>query len=311
MLNLKKNLRLSRRDPAPTNDSDDAEFLLSGLIEKISTDDIQEIYLNHQGVLSCLRTDGYRSNLGDFCSTSEVMDLAWKIAWDSGVRLDPFCPFAGGIVKGRNLRWHAVIPPAAPDGPMLVVRKQSLFEVSLTEFKLENFSECDILRWQQTGVSVVFFGPTGCGKTTLLFSLLKRHFLEFRVGIVESVMELPLASPAWFRLVQVGQDLGGKGAIDFERIVAEMLRLSPQLIVLGEIRGAEAYVWSELSRTGHGGILTTFHAGSTAEARSRLYENVRLSPSTGPTVIGVHIFRDHLGTYRCRSELISSCSSPI
>lgn len=228
-------------------DSVRVDFLLTKIIEKFSNEDIQELYLNHEGVMSCLHAGGWRSDLGMFCSANEVAELAWKLAWASGLRLDPFCPFAGGVIKPDRIRWHAVIPPAAPDGPLIALRKQSFSGFCLTSFNFENFSESDILQWQRNGNSVVFFGSTGSGKTTLLFSLLQRHFMDRRVGIIESIVELPLASAAWFRLVKVGQDVAGKGGVAFDQLVAEMLRLSPQMIVLGEIRVAEACVWSELS----------------------------------------------------------------
>lgn len=293
---------LRRREGAI--DSDDVDLLFSKIIKKVESENIQELYLNHEGVLSCLLAGGERSDLGIFCSANDVVELAWKLAWGAGLRLDPFSPFAGGVIKGCSVRWHAAIPPAAPDGALIVLRKQSFSADCLKSFKFENFSESDILRWQKNGTSVVFFGPTGCGKTTLLFSLLQRHFLDCRVGIVESVVELPLASASWFRLVQVCQDVAGKGGVTFDRLVAEMLRLSPQMIVLGEIRVAEAYVWSELSRSGHGGILTTFHAGSTAEARGRLFSSTGISGAEGPPIIGVQVRRDELGSYRCRCEAL-------
>jgi Flp pilus assembly CpaF family ATPase len=280
------------------------EVLFTKLIEKVEGETIQELYLNHEGVLSCLLAGGERADLGIFCSANDVVELAWKLAWGAGLRLDPFSPFAGGVIKGCSVRWHAAIPPAAPDGALIVLRKQSFSAECLKSFKFENFSESDILQWQKNGTSVVFFGPTGCGKTTLLFSLLQRYFMDCRVGIVESVVELPLASAAWFRLVQVGQDVAGKGGVAYDWLVAEMLRLSPQMIVLGEIRVAEAYVWSELSRSGHGGILTTFHAGSTAEARGRLFSNAGISGAEIPPIIGVQVRRDELGSYQCRCEAL-------
>ena len=291
--------------------SNSAMSLLLLLTEKFATSDIQELYLNHEGHLSCLKTGGERFRIGAICSTNNVADLVWNLAWDSGVRLDPFCPFAGGILKHHKVRWHAAIPPAAPAGPMLVLRKQSFDVVDLSSFEFENFSDSTVLQWQKRGISVVFFGSTGCGKTTLLCSLLRRYFLECRVGIVESVIEMPLDSPTWFRLVQVGQDVAGRGGVGFERLVAEILRLSPEAIVLGEIRGEEAYLWAELSRSGHGGIFTTFHAGSAAEARSRLYERVNTASKAMPPVMGIHVARDQFGAYRCRAESLNPYLSRI
>lgn len=280
------------------------DLLFQNLIEKFKDKKIQELHFSHSGTLSCLEANGQLQTLGVSFRPAEVTELAWKLAWDSNVRLDPYCPFAGGVIRGFNLRWHAVIPPVSPDGPLLVIRRQNFEDLSLNCFEFENFSESDVPHWLRKGFSVVIFGSTGCGKSTLLFSIMKRHFLGHRLGLVESVVELPLISPLWFRLVRVHEDTAGKGAIGFARVTAEMLRMSPQVVVLGEIRGDEVPVWGELARTGHGGVLTTLHAGSAWEAKLRLGSKANIPSERLPPAMGIHVFRGTDGNFRCKMSAL-------
>jgi pilus assembly protein CpaF len=281
-----------------------ADPLFHTLMDLISPADVKEVFINHNGNVLCRGLEGLCVKKEVFCSKRQVSDLIWSLAWESKVRLDPFHPFAGGILHDRNLRWHAVIPPLAPDGPNLALRKQMFAELSVDAFDFENFDAADILRWQEAGISIAFFGPTGCGKSTLMYAFLKRYFHDKRVGIIEGLLELPIESPFWFRLVQVDHDVAGRGRVDFGRVTVEMLRLSPQMIVIGEIRGDEVSLWNELSKTGHGGILTTFHAGSPEEVVDRFA--IRLKKASGLTspLVGVHVVPNHQGLYKCRAEML-------
>lgn len=262
---------------------------------------VAEIYFNHDGSMTCLSNESRLFTAEALLPRDCVVDFIWQLAWDSKVRIDPFCPFAGGIIPGAGLRWHAVIPPASPDGPVLTIRRQALSNLEIEAFTLQNFSAEDLVDWQKNNVSVVFFGATGSGKTSLLHATLKRSYAESRVGIIESIVELPLSSKFWFRLVQVGEDLGGRGGVQLESLTAEMLRLSPQVIVLGEVRRSEARIWFELSKTGHGGVMTTMHAGCVSEAKSRLKNLLGMDGDLSSKIMGVHVFRMKAGSFSCRA----------
>jgi len=272
---------------------------ISNLLDEL---ELEEIYLNHAGSLSYYETRGSVVHIKSFCNKTQLMEFIWSIAWQSRVRLDPLCPYAGGIIEGISCRWHAVIPPASPDGPTLVVRRQAFRQLTLKSFMFLNFHEDDFFRWLKNGDSVLFLGSTGSGKSSLLLSVLKSFFIEYRVGILESLLELPLLSDSWFRLIESSGDLGGRGAVDMDRILRELLRLSPKLIVLGEIRGSEALPFIELSRTGHGGIMSTMHAGNIEEAKTRLTYSRGIDPRSLPKIMGVFVNKDHNNIYRCRAE---------
>lgn len=261
----------------------------------LSDQSLAEIYINSEGI-ALGRT--VRKELVDiplkWCRET-ITEFIFELAWCSHVRLDPFRPFAGGVVPGWSWRWHAVTPPMSPEGPVVTLRQQRFTEVGLSSFQWENFAAKDVLDWIDRGVSIVIFGATGSGKTTFLVSILREYFQKHRVGIAESVCEIPLLSSHWFRLIETPPDAGGRGGVDSLRVIAEMMRLSPEMLVLGEIRGPEAQLLPEFARTGHGGVMTTLHAGAFSDAQARLESLSTLAVSTMPPLMGIRVGKGQSG----------------
>lgn len=290
---------------------DDAEDTLGNhvlflqLLDIFKNPNVIEVYLNSFGYLTCLTNLGRIEKSGVNYTADALMNLVWCLSWTSKTRLDPYRPYGGGVVPTFNLRWHVVLPPMSPDGPHVVFRRQQLFQASLSDFVLENFSRADLLAWVQEGGSVVFYGATGSGKTTALFASVCCFFQGVRLGIVESIAELPLISSSWFRLVEVPADVGGKGGISLNRLKCEILRLSPQKIVIGEVRDSEAQLWAELSRTGHGGIMTTIHAGTHEDAYRRIFNLLGSNNAQLPEIIGIQVFRDTQGQHHCKATKLN------
>ena len=283
--------------------------LLKRCLDKVrpymQDDCINEIFINSGGNLSCLLNTGLRRELDGVFSHHEMTAFIMELAWHSQVRLDPFLPFAGGVIPGEPWRWHATTMPLSPDGSLLVIRRQQFQKLKFCQFKLVNFSPADLRNWLRSCTSVIFFGAAGSGKTSLLVATLREFFMDERVGVAETVVEIPLMSPHWFRLAEVAKDAAGLGGVDFKRVVAEMMRLSPALLVLGEIRGEEAVVLSSFARTGHGGVLSTIHAGSSADARERITNLAKTPLSQMPPMVGVHLTADPGGIYRACAERLN------
>jgi pilus assembly protein CpaF len=257
--------------------------------------DMAEIYLSTPSAMAALDHHGERRPISLNWSTDDVTEFLSELSWESKTRLDPFRPFAGGVIPSKPWRWHAIIPPMSPDGPLLVLRRLNFDAIHLDQFIFENFLPGDFLKWIEAGISIVFYGATGSGKTTLLVAIMRKFFMETRVGIAECLSEIPLTSERWFRLIEVSQDTGGRGGIDFSRVVAEMMRLSPQLLVMGEIRGREAAMLSDFARTGHGGVMTTMHAGTITDARTRLSQLAKAPLTAMPPISGIRVWRDDQG----------------
>jgi pilus assembly protein CpaF len=232
----------------------------------------------------------------------EIAEFLHELAWECKVRIDPFKPFAGGVLPWAAWRWHAVISPLSPEGPLIVLRRQQFAEIKISNFVLENCGSLDLLSWIRSGISLVLYGATGSGKTTLLVAILREYFMKNRVGLAESVAEIPLLSERWFRLIEVPVDTGGRGGVDFSRVVAEMMRLSPELLVMGELRGAEAAMFMDFARTGHGGVMTTLHAGNITDARTRLRRLSGQPLDALPRTLGLRVWRDDKNVIRVKMD---------
>lgn len=205
-----------------------------------------------------------------FTSVDDAADFARELAWRQGLRLDPYYPSAGGSVAEFQLRWHAVIHPLAQDEIILSVRQHRFDGIDLTQFQCseDHFEMIDRAINEQSPILIV--GGTGAGKTTFLVSLLKKYFLESRVIVMESLAEIPAMSPSWLRMSEVPVHASGKGGFSLVQVGRECLRLRPDVLVIGEIRGPEAQIYFDMSQTGHGGCLATMHAGSLEQAARRL-----------------------------------------
>lgn len=295
-------------DNSHWDDTEDAlgdQTLFLQLLDIFKKPNVIEVYLNSFGCLTCLTNLGHIEKSSVNYTADALMNLVWCLSWTSKTRLDPYRPYGGGVVPTFNLRWHVVLPPLSPDGPHVVFRRQQLFQASLNDFVLVNFSRADLLAWVQEGSSLVFYGATGSGKTTALFASVCDFFQGVRLGIVESIAELPLISSSWFRLVEVPTDAAGKGGVSLNRLKCEILRLSPQKIVIGEVRGSEAQLWAELSRTGHGGIMTTLHAGTHEDAYRRIFNLLGSNNDQLPEIIGIQVFRDTQGQRYCKATKLN------
>lgn len=281
------------------------EVLLNEIGQWLKRDDINEIYLDCVSGIRAQSTSFKSMPIELNWSQDQILEFLLELAWACKVRIDPFLPYGGGVIPNFPWRWHAVIPPISPRGPNVVLRRQRFDVVQLEDFECENFSFEELFAEISNGKSLLIFGATGSGKSTFLLSFLKKFFSERRVGIAESTVELPMLSPHWFKLVAVQEDTSGRGGVDFSSVLSEMMRMSPETIVLGEIRGKEAKYFIDFARTGHGGVLSTIHAGSMAEAVARMEELSQSLIKEMPPVVGVQVQRLE-GSYRLKKFELSS-----
>ena len=159
-------LSTAEPDHSHWDDAEDAlgkHALFLQLLDIFKNPNVIEVYLNSFGYLTYLTNLGHIEKSGVNYTADALMNLVWCLSWTSKTRLDPYRPYGGGVLPNFNLRWHVVLPPMSPDGPHVVFRRQQLFQASLSDFVLENFSRADLLAWVQEGASVVFYGATGSG----------------------------------------------------------------------------------------------------------------------------------------------------
>ena len=199
---------------------------------------------------------------------AEIYRYVERLVGPLGLQADRAHP----VVDARlpdGTRVAVVLPPLAVDGPVLAVRRHGTATLPLSAF-CDAETERVVRGCVAANANVVVYGPTGSGKTTLLNALASILPPGERIVTVEDVAELRLPSDHVVRLEARPGTADGAGAVGIRDLVRAALRLRPDRLVVGEVRGAEALdlVWA-LS-TGHRGSLSTCHAGSADDALARL-----------------------------------------
>lgn len=204
---------------------------------------------------------------------SEVRRLAIRLAATAGRRLDDAQPFVDGRLPDGT-RLHAVLEPLATPGTLISLRVPARHALDLDELgRRGTFTTAGRAALEALVTSKVAFlvsGGTGSGKTTLLAALLGRVPPSERIVVVEDSAELRLDHPHWVRLEGRPPNTEGAGAITLTALVRQALRMRPDRVVLGEVRGAELTDLLAALNTGHEGGCGTIHANSVTDVPARL-----------------------------------------
>jgi pilus assembly protein CpaF len=201
-----------------------------------------------------------------------VRRLAVRLAGIAGRRLDDTSPYVDGLLPG-GVRLHAVLPPIAVEGSHISLRVPRQQAPSLVELARWGMFGADWLCVLQALVrrrcSFVVSGGTGTGKTTLLGALLSEVDVSERLVIVEDVRELAIVHPHVVRLQARPANVEGRGEIGLTSLVRQSLRMRPDRLVVGEVRGAEVREMLAALNTGHEGGCGTLHANTAADVVAR------------------------------------------
>lgn len=203
----------------------------------------------------------------------ELMAFVERHIGDAGGRVDASCPIADARLHDGS-RIHVVLPPLAPDGPLVSIRRFPQQRYTLEDLRRSGTVDDAQVRVLVQAVhdrrSIVVSGATGSGKTTLACALLGLVGPDERIVVVEETPELRPQSPHAVSLLARRANVEGRGAVGLIDLVRAALRMRPDRIVVGEVRGPEAAAAIEAMSTGHRGSLLTVHAMSAALALSRL-----------------------------------------
>ncbi|HEX7293361.1 MAG TPA: ATPase, T2SS/T4P/T4SS family, partial [Solirubrobacterales bacterium] len=203
----------------------------------------------------------------------ELRNTIERILAPLGRRVDELSPMVDARLADGS-RVNVVIPPLAIDGPALSIRRfgaRRLGPGELVELGTLTSSQCDLLAGAVSERrSVLISGGTGSGKTTLLGALSSFIAAEERVVTIEDAAELRLQRPHVVRLESRPASVEGRGEFTVRDLLRNALRMRPDRILIGEVRGAEALDLLTALNTGHAGALSTVHANSPADALSRL-----------------------------------------
>ena len=244
---------------------------LQGLLDD---ETVSEIMVNGYGSVFYERGGVLHSVPGVFESEEQVRIIIDRIISPLGRRVDERSPIVNARLPS-GYRVNAVIPPVALNGPTLTIRKFSDRIDSLEQLvqlgSLPPWYAWLLTRAVELRQDLAVAGGTGSGKTTLLNALSCEIPTGERIITIEDAAELKFSRhPHVVRLEAREASIEGEGAVSIRDLVANALRMRPDRIVVGEVRGAEAIDMLQSMNTGHDGSLTTLHAGSAEETVVRL-----------------------------------------
>jgi pilus assembly protein CpaF len=257
------------------------EVMGLGPLEPLLADpSISDILVNGAHQVYVERSGKIESTDVRFNDDAHLLNIIDRIVSKVGRRIDESMPMVDARLQDGS-RVNAIIPPLAIDGPILSIRRfgrDTLTMDDLIRFGSVSPAIVDVLKAIVLArLNVMISGGTGSGKTTLL-NIMSSYIPEReRIITIEDSAELQLRQPHVVRLETRQVNVEGKGQITQRDLVRNSLRMRPDRIVVGEVRGAEALDMLQAMNTGHDGSLTTVHANSSRDALSRIETMVAMS----------------------------------
>ncbi|MDL9948050.1 TadA family conjugal transfer-associated ATPase [Gordonia sp. ABSL11-1] len=256
------------------------ELIGAGRLEQLLAEpDVADILVVGADNVWVDRGDGLQRTGIRFDDEAAVRRLASRLALSAGKRLDDAQPWVDGQLadvgrRGHTVRLHAVIPPVATDGTCISLRVLRTatrdFEELVELGAIPEPTVATVRAVLRARLAFLIIGGTGSGKTTLLGSLIGAMDRSERILCVEDALELDPPHPHVVRLVARTANVEGVGEVPVRALVRQALRMRPDRIVVGEVRGAEVIDLLTALNTGHEGCAGTLHANSTAEVPARM-----------------------------------------
>jgi len=250
------------------------DFLGLGALEQFLADDtITEVMVNRPDQIYIERDGRLELTKARFLNEGQVRAVIQRIVQPLGRHVDESVPYVDARLSDGS-RVHAIIPPLAIDGSKVTIRK--FFKNKLTTDDLLRLGSVNrqISRFLEMMVryraNIMISGGTGTGKTTLLNVLSNFIPDNQRIITVEDSAELKISKQHVISLEARNANTEGTGAVTIRELVRNTLRMRPDRIVVGEVRGGEALDMLQAMNTGHDGSLTTIHANTSRDALSRL-----------------------------------------
>ena len=251
----------------------------------LGRDDIADIMVNGAGT-TFIEVEGKVEETGlKFRDNSQLMNICQRIVSQVGRRVDEASPICDARLPDGS-RVNVIAPPLALDGPTLTIRKFKKDKLTLDQ--LQGFGSispegAEILKIiGRVRCNVVISGGTGSGKTTLLNCLTRYIDTDERIITCEDSAELQLQQPHVVRLETRPPNLEGEGEITMRDLVKNCLRMRPERIIVGEVRGPEVFDLLQAMNTGHDGSMGTIHANSPRECLARMEAMIAMGGYTLP-----------------------------
>jgi pilus assembly protein CpaF len=247
-------------------------LLADPTVSDILVNTYKRVYVERRGILEATPVQ--------FRDDAHLMSIIDRIVSAIGRRVDESSPMVDARLADGS-RVNAIIPPLAVDGPCLSIRRfghDRLMAEDLLQNKTMTPQMLELLQGcVKAKLNVLISGGTGAGKTTFLNVLSSYISNRDRIVTIEDAAELQLHQDHVVRLETRPPNIEGKGAIAQRQLVINSLRMRPDRIIVGEVRGEEALDMLQAMNTGHDGSLTTIHANSPRDALSRLETMVAMS----------------------------------
>ena len=241
------------------------ELMRDPAVTEIMVNAPDKVYVERKGKLVLTK---YK-----FRNDEQVVQVMKRIVAPLGRRIDESVPLVDARLKDGS-RVNAVIAPLAVSGPTLTIRRFSSRPLSDADLVKQGSISQDAVDFLKACVKlrkdIIISGGTGTGKTTFLNMLSSYIPEDERIVTVEDVAELRLQQDHWVRLESRPPNVEGKGEVTIKDLVKNCLRMRPDRIVVGEVRGAEALDMLQAMNTGHEGSLATIHANTPRDGLTRL-----------------------------------------
>jgi pilus assembly protein CpaF len=248
------------------------EFLRDPMVSDVLVNGAGKIYVERYGRLEKTRAS--------FRDDAQLMQVIQRIAASVGRRIDESSPMLDARLADGS-RVNAIVPPLAIDGPAMSIRRfgtipisiDKLIEITSMTREMAMFLEACV----HTRVNILISGGTGSGKTTLLNVLSKWIPETERIVTIEDAAELQLQQEHVIRLETRPPNIEGRGEVTQRELLRNTLRMRPDRIIIGEVRGAEALDMLQAMNTGHEGSMTTVHANNPRDALRRVENMVSMA----------------------------------
>ena len=254
------------------------ELLADPSVSDILVNSHKQVYVERRGRLEL--TDVV------FFDDAHLLKIIDKIVSRVGRRIDESSPMVDARLPDGS-RVNAIIPPLAIDGPCMSIRRFSAVPLKMDDLINHRSLTAEMGEILQglgkAKINIVISGGTGSGKTTMLNVLSGYISHSERIVTIEDAAELQLQQPHVVRLETRPANIEGKGEVSQRALVKNALRMRPDRIILGEVRGGEALDMLQAMNTGHEGSMATIHANTPRDALTRLENMVSMAAASLPT----------------------------
>src|SRR4051812_11564410 len=281
---LRARLATMLRDEAPLLAAATADIVLDQLVDDVGGLGPLEAFVNDASVTEIMvngpdrvyvERDGNIARVTCTIDASTIVRLVERIIAPLGLRLDRASPMVDARLPD-GARLHAVLPPLAPDGPCLTIRRFGARVLPIDAFGLDRAACAFLEAMVRAGWNIVVSGATTAGKTTCCNALARAIDPSERIVTIEETAELRMEQPHVVRLEARPANAEGVGGVTVRELVRAALRMRPDRLIVGEVRGGEALDMLQACNTGHDGSLSTVHANTVDDALARI-ETLALS----------------------------------